>query len=301
MVRSLLTLSVCLLAIWASVPVQGQGGRIYTTNFPATENPISEGGNWRNGQRDGIDWKDFRTVPGFAYGTQDGSPPPYDDSTAVVTGTWGPDQTVEMKVKTVNQQTGGVNQEVEVRLRTTINPHSLTGYEILWRVNHDGSQYHQIVQWIGPLGTDSCNWGCAFTPVPGSKDMRSWDGNPGVYDGDTLGASIIGNRIRTWIIHNGVKQILQDVHDTSGPGGGARFTSGAPGMGTWLRGPGSTIADFGVTSFTATDGGVLPPTPGAPANVRILRAALGIGGVPLINSAADALAILLPAVASYTH
>jgi hypothetical protein len=300
-VRRFLTLSVCMLAIWAGVPVQGQSGRTYTTNFPATENPLSEGGNWRNGQREGIDWKDFRTVPGLALGTQLGSPPPYDDSTAVVTGTWGPDQTVEMKVKTVNQQTGSVNQELEVRLRTTINPHSLTGYEVLWRLNHDGSQYHQIVQWLGPLGTASCNWGCAFQMVPGSRDMRAGDGNPGVYDGDTLGASIVGNRIRTWVIHNGVKQILQDINDTSGAGGGARFTSGAPGMGAWLRGPVSTITDYGVISFTAVDTGVSSSAPAAPTNLRITRAALRIGGVPLIDGAADALSMLLPAAGSVTH
>ncbi len=221
-VRSLLTLSVCGLAIWASVPVHGQGGRTYTTNFPATENPISEGGNWRNGQREGVVWKDIRTVPGLAFGTQGGSPPPYDDSTAVLGGTWGPDQTVEAKVKTVNQN-GSINQEVEIRLRTSINPNSLSGYEILFKVTHDGSQYHQIVRWHGPLGTASCNWGCAFSEVPGSRNMRAGDGFPGVYDGDTIGASVIGNRIRTWIIHNGVKQVLQDINDTSGAGGGSVF------------------------------------------------------------------------------
>lgn len=37
-------------------------------------------------------------------------------------------------------------------------------------------------------------------------DMRSWDGFAGIYDGDTIGASIIGNRITTWVIHSGVKQ-----------------------------------------------------------------------------------------------
>src|SRR5438046_7973905 len=30
----------------------------YTTNFPLTENPISEGGNWINGLTNGIDWSD---------------------------------------------------------------------------------------------------------------------------------------------------------------------------------------------------------------------------------------------------
>jgi len=298
-VRSLLTLSVCALAIWASVPVQGQGGRTYTTNFPATENPISEGGNWRNGQREGIDWKDIRTIPGLAYGTQGGTPPPYDDSTSVVGGTWGPDQTVEATVKTVNQN-GSINQEVEIRLRTSINARSLTGYEILFKVTHDGSQYHQIMHWFGPLGTGTCTYGCAFNPVPGSRDMRSGDGFAGIYDGDTVGASIIGNRIRTWVIHNGVKQMLQDINDTSGSGGGARFTSGSPGMGFWLRGPASTIADYGFTSFAATDGLALPP-PGAPANVRIIKTVARRGGVPFVSTAADALAVLLPGLTNYSH
>lgn len=298
--RSFLTLSVCGLAIWASVPVQGQAGRTYTTNFPATENPISEGGNWRNGQREGIDWKDIRTVPGLAFGTQGGTPPPYDDSTAVLNGTWGPDQTVEAKVKTVNQN-GSINQEVEIRLRTTINARSLSGYEVLYKVTHDGNQYHQIVRWHGPIGTSTCNWNCAFSLVPGSRDMRAGDGFPGVYDGDTIGASIVGNRITTWITHNGVKRVLQDIYDTSGPGGGAYFTSGSPGMGFWLRGPASTLADYGLTSFSATDAGALPPAPGAPNNLRIIRTALEVGGVPLFARASDALAILMPAVSAYTH
>jgi len=282
--------------------VHGQGGRTYTTTFSATENPISEGGNWRNGARDGIDWKDMRTIPGLAYGTQDGSGgPPYNDSTAVLTGPWGPDQRVEAKVRTVNQQTGSIYQEVEIRLRTTINAHSLTGYEILWRVTHDGSQYHQIGHWYGPLGTGSCTLGCAFAAVPGSKDMRATDGNPGIFDGDTVGASIIGNRITTWVIHNGVKQVLQDFNDTSGAGGGAYFTSGAPGMGHWLRGPGSTIADYGLTSLTASDSGTVYTPPSAPSNVRILKTASRIGNVPMISTAADALAVLLPGIAAHTH
>src|ERR1700729_3247334 len=57
----------------------------YTTNFPLTENPISEGGKWINGQKDGVDWTDVRTTPGLAFGTEIGGNrrelEKYDDST----------------------------------------------------------------------------------------------------------------------------------------------------------------------------------------------------------------------------
>jgi hypothetical protein len=290
--RSLLTFTVCVLAIFVSAPVGG-AGRVYTTDFSATENPISEGGNWRNGQTDGLDWRNMRTSGGFAYGTQDGSGgPPYNDSTAVLTGAWGPDQTVEATVRSVNQQTGDVYEEVEIRLRTTITAHSLRGYEVLFRANHDGTQYHQIGHWYGPIGTAGCTLGCAFAAVPGSIDMRAAHGFPGIYDGDKVGASIIGNRITTWVIHNGVKRVLQDFNDTSGAGGGAYFTTGSPGMGHWLRGPGNLISDYGFTDFFASDGGI--PAPASPTNLKILTKGPTGDPVPYLNSPANGLALFLP-------
>ena len=60
----------------------------YTTNFPLTENPISEGGKWINGKKDGVDWTDVRTTPGLAFGTEIGGNRPelekYDDATALL-------------------------------------------------------------------------------------------------------------------------------------------------------------------------------------------------------------------------
>jgi len=77
-----------------------------TTNFSRAENPISEGGKWLNGQTDGLDWTDVRTTPGFAFGTEIGGnrpdPQKYDDSTALLKGTWGPDQTVQATVHSAN-------------------------------------------------------------------------------------------------------------------------------------------------------------------------------------------------------
>jgi hypothetical protein len=71
-------------------------------------------------------------------------------------------------------------------------------------------------------------------------------------------------------------------------------------MGLWLRGPASTLADYGLTTFAATDG-TTPPPPGAPENVRILKTAARRGGVPFVSTAADALAILLPGLTNYAH
>ncbi len=65
--------------------------RIYTTRLPLAENPMSEGGKWVNGRREGLDWADVRTRGGFACGTQSGTAQGaarYDDSTALLPGRW---------------------------------------------------------------------------------------------------------------------------------------------------------------------------------------------------------------------
>src|SRR6476646_10753489 len=76
--------------------------RTYTTQFGLTENPISEGGNWINGKANGADWADVSTTNGLAIGLESGFTG-YDDATAVLSGTWGNDQTAEATVYTVNQ------------------------------------------------------------------------------------------------------------------------------------------------------------------------------------------------------
>lgn len=248
-----------LTAMFFGGSVGAQGGRTYTTNFSLTENPMSEGGMWINGQTAGLDWKNFRTSGGIAFGTQDGTGgPPYDDSTAVVSGAWGPNQTVQATVHSVNQQTGNVYEEVEIRLRTTITAHNMLGYEIMWRVNHDGTQYHQIGGNLGPINSN----------IPALIDLRAQNGYRGIFDGDVVKASIVGNVITSYI--NGV-QIAQ-VTDS-------HFSSGSPGVGHWLHGPGNLVGDYGFTDFVATDGPPLPPA--APKNLFISPARLL--GSPLLD------------------
>lgn len=195
--------------------------RTYTTKFPLTESPISENGNWLNGGTDGLDWQNVNTSPSLAYCSV-GSPSGFDDPSAVLKGAWGPDQFVTALVSTPTADPDFV-QESEIRLRTTIAAHSITGYEVL---NSAGGA--QIVRWNGALGD--------FTPLVTCSGAGGFAVN-----GDTLSASIVGSTIRMYV--NGT-EILQCTDTT--------FTSGAPGMGFFSRNP--AVAPFGFANFTATDG-----------------------------------------------
>jgi hypothetical protein len=41
----------------------------YSTTFPLTENPISEGESWTNGGATGLGWANVQTTPGLSFGT----------------------------------------------------------------------------------------------------------------------------------------------------------------------------------------------------------------------------------------
>jgi hypothetical protein len=235
-VRQLVMILVLELGLVCGVAAQGN---VYTTNFAATENPISESNHWINGQLVGLDWSNVRTTSGLAFGTNSYSTSTgYNDSTAVLTGTWGPNQTAQATVHTTNQQSGSIYEEVELRLRTTITPHSITGYEVNFRCSHDGGQYIGIVRWNGALNS--------FTQL-GSNVT-----GPGLVEGSVVKATISGGTITAYI--NGV-QVAQQTD--SNP-----FTTGSPGIGFWLHGlPVSNNADFGFTSFAASDGSAPPAAP----------------------------------------
>jgi len=206
----------------------------YTTNFAHAENPVGEGGNWLNGKTDGLDWTDVRTTPGFAFGTEIGGnrpdPQKYDDSTALLKGNWGPDQTLQATVHSVNpNQDGKVWEEVELRLRSSISPHQCTGYEVMFRCSKISKAYCNIARWEGALGK--------FTYLKKTEGSQY-----GVKDGDVVKASMIGTVLTVYI--NGV-QIIQISDD--------KFPSGNPGIGFFLSGASGVIGDFGFTSFMATD------------------------------------------------
>lgn len=199
----------------------------YHTTFPLTENPISEGSKWINGGTTGLDWKNAQTTTNKVFGTQVGNescPSNCNDTTAVLTGSWGATQTAQATI----YSTGGLTafSEVELRLRTTITANSITGYEFICSVI-PGNQYAQIVRWNGTLGNftllNSTGTGCA--------------------SGDILKATASGS---TLAIYKNGTQIFSLTDAT--------YTGGSPGVGFFLNGQTGVDANFGFTDFWATDG-----------------------------------------------
>jgi hypothetical protein len=230
----LLKMKIVLLLLLFAVNAYASGN--YSTTFPLTENPISENENWINGKDVGLDWCNVATSSGLAFGTQSGSSYAYDDSTAVLSGTWGPNQTVQATVVSGNQNTNAV-EEVELRLRTTITPHSITGYELDFR-NASPGGYVAIVRWNGPLNS--------FTTLAEGNNAYH-----GIQNGDILKATIVDSVITVYV--NNVL-VCQATDST--------YKNGSPGVGFWLsQGPASLNANYGFSSFSATDGSSPTPTP----------------------------------------
>jgi hypothetical protein len=218
--------------------------RSYSTRFQQDEDPVSEGGIWLNGARDGIDWADIVVRNGVAYGavtrmqaaerraeqgnlaSADAGDAPegdYDDPTALLAGAWGKNQHARGRVFSRNQ-TEEYFQEVEIRLRSTLTPHRCSGYEIFWRCLKTENAYAEIVRWNGKVGD--------FTSLQKLSGPQY-----GVQDGDIVEAIISGDVI-TGIV-NGVEVI--SATDNA-------FGSGSPGIG-FNFGVGNTNVDHGFTYF----------------------------------------------------
>jgi hypothetical protein len=216
--------------------------RTYSTDFPLDENPVSEDGMWLNGKLDAVDFTDCITSNGLIHGApsrmnvlekrseqgnlgdEDEAPlGDYDDPTAILSGAWGPNQHAWATAH-VENPTEEWFQEVQIRLRSTVKPHSITGYEIFFRCLKGELGYAEIVRWNGAVG----DW---------TSLQRHQGPEFGVGHGDVIEASIEGNVITGYI--NGVEKIT--VTDDT-------WTAGAPGVG-FNFGVGDTYADHGLSSF----------------------------------------------------
>ena len=217
----------------AMTEILASGSRSYATKFPLTENPISEGGRWINGQTAGLDWTNVQTTPRLAFGTMPGDagyPYQYADSTAVLKGKWGANQTVRAIVSVPDPSgASGVFEEVELRVRTTIEAHRITGYEINCSVN-TSDPYLQVVKWNGPLAD--------FTLLDGRET--------GCANGDVLKATVTGANSSIVTVYKNGSQILTVV-DSDDP-----FTSGSPGIGFFLQGDTGLNAGYGFREFRAS-------------------------------------------------
>jgi|SRR5215475_12921778 len=216
----------------------------YDTSFAGTENPLSEGGNWL--APTGL-LTAMRMTPGIAFGTQTGLDAPPDrfkDSTALITGTWNPNQTVTATVRILSASAGaGIFEEVECRLRSTLTASASTGYEIVLSVSANANNhYMQIVRWDGPVGSYT---GFASTTPPQ------------VLDGDILIASVVGNAF-TATLKRGASTIA------SCTGNDSTYPTGVPGIGAFFQTDSTTglNANYGISHVNMTDGHGPPPPSG---------------------------------------
>jgi hypothetical protein len=205
----------------------------YSTSFPLTENPISEGGIWVNGKAVGIDWNDVKTTPGKAFASMlSGGASRYNDSIAHLSTSFMAFPANQYAQGTVFRVAGydpGIanKHEVELHLRFQTTAHNARGYEIMWGI----TGYLAVVRWDGALGL--------YTPMLDT-------GDPGIgspVEGDVLRAEIKGNIIT--ILKNGVSKATIDVSAF-----GNVWTTGQPGMGFWPV-DGSTPQNYGWKNYQA--------------------------------------------------
>ena len=238
-------------AAGSTATTDAKGVHSYSTSFPRTENPISESGNWIGGSHAGASiwkggslwragrlWGDVQTASGFAYGVSE--PTEFGDPTAILSGSWGPTQTVSATVRIHETPTGHCCHEVELRLRTTISPFSITGYEAYCSVNSD-NRYCHIARWNGPNGS---YWNFETT-------------NSAAYlvNGDVIKATATGTNPTVITLYKNGEQILQATDSGAAGGGFGAFgpwTSGNPGIGFYDNYD-SHWKYFGFSSFSATD------------------------------------------------
>ena len=189
--------------------------KTYTTTFPLTENPISEGGNWVNGHADGVFWSDVQTTGGVkAWGTQvdNGGSGSYADSIAALKGTWGTNQSVTV----VSALQPGVTNEIEIHLHTTISANNIQTYEFNCSLG-----YQQIGKWFGPpnqfgaVGPPNNSVGCPAGVTFKATAVTNANGSV------TLTAYINGVQVNQ----------ATDVNT----GGIPPYTGGSPGLGFWIE------------------------------------------------------------------
>jgi hypothetical protein len=246
----MLSFLVPFLIVPAGAPL-----RTYQTSFPATEDPISDNNNWVNGALNGLDWGNVQTTPGHAFGTNinpgcsGSNPTACNDSVAGLTGTWAADQSACVVIFMGSSFARNSQiYEYEIHLHRTITAHNSSGYEFNYSSHSDGNQYMQIVRWNGALGSFKVLGGSPGVPVA-------------LNNGDTFCASSVGGVLKSWLVRAGATiQSTNPITDTT-------FTGGGPGVGFFNEGAIGDNANFGFSSFQATE--INSGAPAPPTNLRV--------------------------------
>jgi hypothetical protein len=211
------------LALVSLLPALAAAGS-YSTDFNATENPVSENNMWTNGKTDGLAWNDVKTVSGIACGAHILDGPRYADCIAHLNTSFAADQWAQGTVYRVpGYSNPSDGHEIELLLRFKITANTARGYEVLWAQNG----HLAIVRWNGPLGN--------YTSLKEGPNIGL------AVEGDVLRMEIKGSVIT--VFKNGTL-VATTTNST--------WTDGQPGVGYWPL-PGSTLESYGWKDFEAGD------------------------------------------------
>jgi len=210
---------------------------IYTTDFSANENPISESGAWSH-----ISplWANVQTAGGLAFGTQVGNlanPAAFNDSNAPLSGC-APGVTITATVHLASNIADGQTHEVELLFRMGGSATQTRGYEM----SFDTGGNVTLVRWNGDLGD--------YTFVNHTGGANNEVG--GLKDGDVISAKASGNTFTASV--NGVP-IYTATDDT--------WKDGQPGIGFFVRRDDGLAADadfnakYALSSLSVVDDGTV--------------------------------------------
>jgi hypothetical protein len=205
----------------------------YTSTFPLTENPVSEGGIYTLGGTHGLDWQDPRTTggtPGIEYASGT-SPGQATDNLAIIKGRFSPTKHfIEFVVKRQAGYTPANSHEIEGLVGFDVSQHNARGYEWDFGIG----QNVIVVRWNGAIDDYTVNG----DPNGNLANGKGWTDTPtgpgipgGLNDGDRVRIvfdSTSGSPVMTLYV-NGT-QVYQ-VTDTSAN----KWTSGSPGTGYFAR------------------------------------------------------------------
>jgi len=179
-----------------TLAAQASTNTFYTTDFPLVENPLAESGRWIEGaMRSASIWNERVDQQTRARDseTESGVRTARRPQTAILSGTWGRRvRRLRRRLFTSQSEQPDSSKRSSCGLRTSITPHSNTGYEINFAARSGGElPIRRIVRWDGPrLG--------AFTLLDSRGGIEVRD----PYLADVVKATIVGNVITSYI--NGV-------------------------------------------------------------------------------------------------
>lgn len=212
-------------------PVVVAAASSFTTTFPLTENPFSQGGKFTDGLAVGLDWNNVKSVggsPGVACAAAfvaTGS----DDCLAFYQGN-GVSTTKHYAyfiAKVVGGYTPPDSQECGLYVGGTITAHNAQGYELGWGFGLNGPG---PTRWNGTAGDFTGNGN------PGWTDTPTFNNPFALVDGtrvDVVFDSTSGHPVISVWKDNAARTGNPDfqVADTSA----GKFNSGSPGMGFFVR------------------------------------------------------------------